>query len=470
LQVPYLRQHPEEKHFYRIETENNSSIWRYAQAVKMETSCVACHNTDKDSPKKDWNVGDVRGVLEISESLDTITDKTKQALEKTLVMLGGFSLLGISGITLVMSRLNQTKKELEVQVRERTVDLAEVNDDLEKRNGLIRQVFGRYMSDEIVTNLLESPQSLNLGGERRKITILVSDLRGFTSIAERLSAEEVISILNIYLQNMSDIILKYQGAINEFMGDGILVLFGAPTERHDDNIRAIACAVEMQLAMTPVNQRLKKLGFPQLEMGIGINTGLVVLGNIGSEKRAKYGVVGSEVNLTYRIESYTIGGEILISESTFQEVGHLVSVRGQKKVQPKGVKNPIILYNIGGIAHNYNFFLPSEEEIYVNLSQKIAIQYIILEEKHIGNTVFRGDLIQLSQKGAKVKVEYEKDNAIPPILDNLKINLLDNNLKTVSEDIYAKVSQTLLEEGTFYIHFTSKIPALQEKINRLFSY
>ncbi|WP_242039707.1 adenylate/guanylate cyclase domain-containing protein [Anabaena sphaerica] len=467
--LTYFRENPENKEFYRLEKNNNRPRWKYAQAMIMETSCVACHNTDPESPKKNWNVGDIRGVIAISEPLDKITDQTKKALGTASIMLAGFSFLGISGLALVMNRLNQTTKELESRVRERTADLAGANEDLEKRNILIRQVFGRYLSDEIVTNLLNSPQSLNLGGERRKITILTSDLRGFTAASERLSAEEVITVLNIYLESMADIITQYQGSINEFMGDGILVLFGAPTERNDDALRAIACAVKMQLAIGTVNQKLKNLGFPQLEMGIGINTGLVVLGNIGSEKRTKYGIVGSQVNLTYRIESYTTGGQILISESTLRESESIVSVRGQKQVQPKGVKEPIIIYDVGGIRGAYNLFLPSEDEIFVNLTEEVAIQYTILEGKHLGNNIFQGRFIQLSKKGAKVKVEFLTDNAVPPIFANLKINLFTtNDSQEMSEDIYAKVSETSLEEGTFFIHFTAKIPALQEKIDRLF--
>ncbi|MHC5824709.1 MAG: adenylate/guanylate cyclase domain-containing protein, partial [Nostoc sp.] len=229
-------------------------------------------------------------------------------------MLGGMSVLGLSGLTLVVGKLRENGRNLEHRIRERTTDLAETNTELEKRNQLIRQVFGRYLSDTVVANLLESPERLKLGGERRKITILTSDLRGFTALSERFAPEEVIHILNLYLEYMADLINHYQGTIDEFMGDGILVLFGAPIGKEDDALRAVTCACAMQLAMVGVNEKMKTLGWPLLEMGIGINTGEVIVGNIGSEKRTKYGIVGSQVNLTYRIESYTSGGQILISE------------------------------------------------------------------------------------------------------------------------------------------------------------
>ncbi|AFY34416.1 adenylate/guanylate cyclase [Calothrix sp. PCC 7507] len=467
--LSYLRTHPEEKKFYRLEKSQNHGLLQYGQSVIMKPTCVTCHNTRPDSPKKDWQVGDVRGVLTITQSLDNFTDQTNKSIKTTSFMLGGLSILGISGITLVTGRLRQTAKELEGRVRERTADLAAANTDLEKRNVLIRQVFGRYLSDEIVANLLESPQALKLGGERRKVTILTSDLRGFTAASERLSAEEVIHVLNIYLEYMADAIAQYQGTINEFMGDGILVLFGAPTPREDDAVRAVACACAMQLAMGAVNERLKNLGFPQLEMGIGINTGLVVLGNIGSDKRAKYGIVGSQVNLTYRIESYTTGGQILISEPTLKAAGAIVRVGGQRQEQMKGIKEPVTIYEVYGIGGFYNLFLPREEEVFFNIPKPIPIQYMILNEKQIGETVFSGNIVQISHKGAKICTENIENNCLPSALTNIKLNLLTpQDPAWRSEDVYAKVLEKSAELGNFYIHFTTKPPAVQARFDFLY--
>lgn len=467
--LTYLRQHPEEKNFFRLEKQDGRSLWRYGESVRMEASCVACHDTDPNSPKRDWRVGDVRGVLAITQSLDSFTEQTNKSLQTTSIMLGGLSVLGLTGLTLVIGRLRQTARELEVRVTERTADLAQANTDLEKRNSLIRQVFGRYLSDEIVANLLETPQGLKLGGERRKITILTSDLRGFTAISERLQPEEVISILNIYLEYMADVITQHQGSINEFMGDGILVLFGAPTPREDDAAKAVACACAMQLAMNAVNEKLKNLGFPQLDMGIGINTGLVILGNIGSEKRTKYGIVGSQVNLTYRIESYTTGGEILISEETLKAAGSIVKVSGHRQVQPKGVKQPITIYEVYGISGTYNLFLPREEEEFFPLPGIIPVQYTFLEEKHISETIYQGSVVELSAKGAKVRSNNAIIGSIPPAQTNIKLKLLAPNIPpALKEDIYAKVFEKSAETGCFYIHFTAKPPAIQARLDSLY--
>ncbi|MEH2048986.1 adenylate/guanylate cyclase domain-containing protein [Nostoc sp.] len=462
----FLRENPRQK-FYRLEKQNGSTTLRYAQASLMKPSCVTCHNTDATSPKKNWEVGDVAGAWEISQSLDNLITKTNQSLQGTFAMLGGMSILGLSGLTLVIGKLRENSRNLEHRVRERTTDLAEANTELEKRNQLIRQVFGRYLSDTVVANLLESPERLKLGGERRKITILTSDLRGFTSLSERFPPEEVIHILNLYLEYMADVINHYQGTIDEFMGDGILVLFGAPIAKEDDALRAVTCACAMQLAMGGVNEKMKALGWPPLEMGIGINTGEVIVGNIGSEKRTKYGIVGSQVNLTYRIESYTSGGQILISEQTFQEVGSSVRIIGQKQVQPKGVSQPITIYEVYGVGGRYNLYLPKEEELFFPVPQEIPLLYTILQDKQMVNTVFYGRLVKLSAKGAELQVDIP--NEIPPQLTNIKINLLTSkNSSQVSEDIYAKVLENLADKRSFVINFTSVPPVLLTQFNHLY--
>jgi class 3 adenylate cyclase/ActR/RegA family two-component response regulator len=225
-------------------------------------------------------------------------------------------------------------------------ELERLNQDLEARNEFIRRTFGRYTSDELVERLLETSEGLKLGGESRRVTILMSDLRGFTSLAERLSPEQIVALLNTYLGEMAEVILQYQGLIDEFIGDAILAIFGAPIQREDDATRAVACAVAMQLAMDSVNEENRRAGLPEIAMGIGINTGEVVVGNIGSVKRAKYGVIGSHVNLTSRIESFTAGGQILISESTREAVGDAFKIDGQMSVEAKGVERPIRIYDV----------------------------------------------------------------------------------------------------------------------------
>jgi adenylate cyclase len=261
---------------------------------------------------------------------------------------------------------------------------------------------------------------------------------------------------------MADIITEFQGTIDEFMGDGILVLFGAPTAREDDATRAIACAVAMQQAMEPVNQKMKEMGLPKLEMGIGINTGEVVVGNIGSEKRTKYGIVGKQVNLTYRIESYTVGGQIFISESTLKQAKPIVKIIGERQVKPKGVQQPITIYEVGGIAGDYNLYLKKEEEIFFPLLPPIILKYAVLDGKDISDCLQKAKLVELSENAAKVEINSDEVVTIPQPLTNMKLNLFisTNNLEK-SGDVYAKVLEKSAEKNSFYIRFTNKPPEVE---------
>ena len=272
---------------------------------------------------------------------------------------------------------------------------------LEVRNRFIRDTFGRYLTDEVVASLLDSPAGLQLGGAKRRVTMLMADLRGFTSLAGRLTPEQVVDILNRYLGTMIEVILQYQGTIDEFIGDAIFVIFGAPVWRQDDAPRAVVCAVAMQLAMATVNEENRRAGLPEVDMGIGVHTGEVVVGNIGSHKRTKYGVVGSHVNLTSRIQSYTVGGQILLSEATRQEVEPLVRLRKQMEVEAKGIAEPITLYELHGIGGAYDLFLPAYQETLLPLRQELPLQFTVLEGEHVGRAVYQGSFVTLSARGER---------------------------------------------------------------------
>lgn len=226
--------------------------------------------------------------------------------------------------------------------------------ELERNQRFIRNTFGRYLSDEIVDALLESPQGLNLGGITTEVTVLMADIRNFTSICEQQAPERVVSLLNNYLGVMSEIIMNHHGTVDEFLGDAILAIFGAPINRPDDAARAIACAIEMQRAVSDINSRNEALALPAISIGIGLNTGTVVAGNIGSERRSKYGIVGHPVNLTARIESYTAGGEILASAATVDRSGAAVGTGRRFTEQPKGMAEEIEIVQVISIGPPYN--------------------------------------------------------------------------------------------------------------------
>ncbi|HTK92313.1 MAG TPA: adenylate/guanylate cyclase domain-containing protein [Verrucomicrobiae bacterium] len=212
----------------------------------------------------------------------------------------------------------------------------------------VRQTLGRYVSPELAERVLRDPDAVRLGGELREVTILMSDLRGFSELSERLGPEAMIDILNRYLATMTQVIQAHGGMINEFIGDAILVLFGAPFQHRDDCERAVRCAWDMQCAMAALNVENRRLGLPELAMGIGIHVGPVVAGNIGSRDRVKYGVVGSPVNLAARIQALAFGGEVLLSESVVERSGH-VRVGAPRRVRAKGFASLVTVHPLEGL-------------------------------------------------------------------------------------------------------------------------
>ncbi|MFQ5569694.1 MAG: adenylate/guanylate cyclase domain-containing protein [Rhodothermales bacterium] len=342
-------------------------------------------------------------------------------------------------------------KPLNLDDLEITIAKAVSSIEQQKKAALARETFGRYLSADVVSTLLERPEALKLGGDKRKVTLLMSDLRGFSTVSERLPPEKVVEILNVYLGRMADVITAYNGTIDEFIGDAILVIFGAPFQRDDDALRAVACAIDMQCAMADVNAEMEARDLPRLEMGIGLNTGEVVVGNIGSVKRAKYGVVGSHVNLTARIESYTVGGQILTTESTLMEAGPAVLIGKEMKLSAKGFSEPLNIYEAEGVGAPYNLSLPIFVEHLVRLDTPWMFQYSILDGKHMTGEVCRGAMIQLSTSGAVIRIARPVE-----LLTNLKMMVpLPENGGTMLGDLYAKVVDDEAGAGMCKIRFTA---------------
>jgi len=318
----------------------------------------------------------------------------------------------------------------------------------------LKKMFGRYLSTEVMNSLIENPSTLELGGERRQVTIMMTDLRGFTALSERLEPEKVVQMLNSYFEVMVDVVLKYNGTINEIIGDALLIIFGAPQEMADRVQRAIACGIDMQNAMAEINEENCSRGLPELEMGIGLNETEVIVGNIGSSKRSKYAVVGSGVNMASRIESYTVGGQILISESVRQEAGEVLRIDAQRDVYPKGAETPLRIYEVGGIAGRYNLVLEGKEPTLVTLTWQIPLWYTVLESKDVGKKGFEGSVVRLSKNCAEITLRGPIE-----VLTNLKMNLGDVDEQLSARDFYGKVIERSRQNRQIHmVRFTSLPP------------
>ena len=265
-----------------------------------------------------------------------------------------------------------------------------------RQRDFIRDTFGRYVSPEVADKILETEDGLKLGGEKREITIIMSDLRGFTALTSNIEPEKVIHLLNRYLGAMLEILLDHQAIVDEIEGDGILAFFGAPEPMQDHAAQAVACALAMQSAMGSINAANQAEGLPRLEMAIAINTGNVVVGNIGSERRAKYGAVGAEVNFVGRMESCALGGQILISESTYESIKDIATVRDVIQVELKGIPGQVNLYDVRGLKTRDSLLLPDTPTTPLPLAKSIAVQLRYIDHKVVTPVERKGVITHLS--------------------------------------------------------------------------
>ncbi len=333
---------------------------------------------------------------------------------------------------------------------------------MELRSDHLQQMFGRYLSDEVVAMMIDSPEKLRLGGEKRVVTILLTDLRGFTALCERSGPDVVLRVLNHYLGAMADLVLKYNGTVDELIGDAVLALFGAPLARPDDARRAVACAIEMQRSLIGVNEFLREEGLPQLEMGIALNTGEVIVGNMGSVRRSKYGVIGSTVNVAARIESYTVGGQILISGATLEQAGDGVEIGDKVDIAGKGLSEPVPAYLLTGIGPPYNLEVPRIEEELLALRDPVDVRYVILRGKKVGGEELPGRFVRLSELGAEMACE----EPLEPLV-NLKLTVLDAGGQPLEGDLYSKVVKRDTEAGLAPLRFTWTPPAIKRSFEEI---
>ena len=216
----------------------------------------------------------------------------------------------------------------------------------------IEKTFERYVSKPLAREILSHRHELKLGGEKREVTILFSDIRGFTTLAEGLSPAAVVELLNEYFSRMVKVVGRFEGMVDKFMGDAILVLFGAPLPVGDEALRAVCCALAMQQAIKQFNLSGEKIGRAPIGAGIGINTGPVVAGNVGSALRMEYTVIGDSVNVAARLQSLAKADEILISEETFKQVQGLVLVKARESIQLKGKATSCKVYRLDGLQQD----------------------------------------------------------------------------------------------------------------------
>lgn len=348
-----------------------------------------------------------------------------------------------------------------------TKEVVALNEQLKRRNELLYKVFGRYFPDEIVREILDDPSREGLGGEKKEVTVLMSDLRGFTAISEGLDPEEVKKILNFYFDRMVAAILKYHGVIIELLGDGILAVFGASVSEKNHTEEAIAAAIMMQNAMEEVQDFCRDQGYPSLEMGIGIHRGDVFIGNVGSESMMRYNVVGRIVNECSRIEGFSVGGQTLVSREAIAEVKCPVKKKNYQDIQSKGTQRPLQVVEVIGIEGEYQMVMNNVDVSSMTfVTNRVILNIFPIEEKIVSEQAVSGELIFISKRRALVRIETVGRPL--PLYTDVEIFAVDENGHALFTGVFGKVVAEEKDEAT--LHFTRTSRGFENYVDDLKRY
>lgn len=330
-------------------------------------------------------------------------------------------------------------------------EIHRLNEQLKSRNELLHQIFGRYFSEEVVDVIFEHPEGAAIGGEKREVTVMMSDLRGFTSASENLEPDAVTDLINFYFGEMVEVITKYHGIVIEFLGDGILAVFGAPLPSNQQSLDAVAAAICMQNKMREVNEYCIKQGYPTLEMGIGIHRGEVFIGNVGSEKMMRYNVIGKTVNQCSRIEGFSVGGQVLVSGETLQYIHCPVEVRKRVEVTAKGVSKPIPVYEVMEIGGAYQCSLDKVvSDVMYPVDIPVTFNLYPIEGKVVMENPISARLERFSEKRAVVVSEGNAGDLMEYM--DVEIFAAEQGGRAIFTNVYAKIMA--VEKNRITLHFT----------------
>ena len=245
--------------------------------------------------------------------------------------------------------------------------------------------------------ILNEARFVEEGAQTCEVTILLADIRGFTTLAETYSAKMIMDLLNRFFAAMSEVVVRFSGTIDKLMGDSIMVLFGAPQSAFDDVERALACAIAMQHAMSDFNAQNKELNLPELFMGIGINTGEVMAGGLACDQHREFTVIGDEVNLASRIEAQSLRGQVLISEATYKLAQSYILVGQSNSVQVKGKRKPVTLFELLGATKPRTMTVPQRE---IRKSPRVSVNmpcyFQVVKGKQVKSQHCKAEVIDIS--------------------------------------------------------------------------
>jgi class 3 adenylate cyclase len=329
--------------------ENNTEYAPVASRGVLKKYVEQIHFTEKTSFVKELKKR--KEAISIPDVLDSLSEEEKDHLIRleASVLMPLISKNGLIGVLTLGERINMQpyseKVYDSIKILSNQMAMAVENSKLSN----LRYAFSRYVSHQLVDGILSDPDEIKLGGERRKVTTLFADIRGFTSMAEKMKPEEVVDLLNTYLSGLTDIVFKFEGTLDKYIGDCVMAVFGAPISHYNDAERATITAIEMQNYVRAINKTRVKEGLPEVKIGIGINSGHAISGNMGSIDRMDYTVIGDVVNIAARLESVAGEGQILITKEVFDEVRYAVEADFLDTINVKGRAQPVDVYEVRGL-------------------------------------------------------------------------------------------------------------------------
>jgi len=329
--------------------ENNTEYAPVASRGVLKKYLERIHFTNKNSFIQE--LGKRKEALAIPDMLDILSEEEKDNLIKleAAVLVPLISKDGLIGMLTLGERINMQpyseKVYDSIKIYSNQMVMAVENSRLSD----IRHAFSRYVSPQLKKEIQSNPDKIKLGGEPRRVAVLFADIRGFTSMVEMMNPEEVVNLLNTFLEGLADIVKKWEGYLDKYIGDCLMAVFGAPITHYNDAERATIAAIEMQRYAEEINDERKKDGLPLVEIGIGINTGKVVSGNMGTIDLFDYTVIGDVVNTASRLEGIAGRSQILVSKEVYEEVKYVVDADFLDSIKVKGRAQPVDVYEIKGL-------------------------------------------------------------------------------------------------------------------------
>lgn len=301
---------------------------------------------------------------------------------------------------------------------------------------------------QLAYNLLEPAPPVSPPSPRL-VTVLIVDLRGFSSLAETCSSAALIGLLTPFFEQMTALIHAHGGFVDKFLGDGVMALFGAPHTCHDHLQQALLCAARMQQAMVRINTENARLGLPEVHAGIGINTGEVMVGSFGPDDHREYTAIGDEVNFAARVESFSLRGQVLLSENSYRGARDSIEVGAMRRLQVKGRRGPVTLYEMLAVTGSERVEVPRVElRNSPRVEVELPLHFHRVDGKEVLQETHAGSIRNLGYDGMLAQLELEL-----PTLSEINFRVNSDFATDVSGELYARALHTRPVANRFEISF-----------------